>query len=416
MNGKWQSQAKIDIARDLLNQSVDKLKGTENLELALRVYGHQSSIATAEQDCDDTELVVPFGRLRFEQIKKALNGISPKGTTPIARSLEKAAGDFPDNNARNIIILITDGVEACDEDPCAVSLALQRRGVVLKPFVIGIGADESMKFEFECIGNYYDAGSEETFEQVLNIVISQALNNTTVQVNLLNINDEPLETNIPMSFYDHQTGLLLYNYVHTLNHKNHPDTIPIDPVYVYDIVAHTIPEQRVEGERINAGTHTIIDIATPQGDLELVMDGRNAYKNLKCLIKDPETGNIIHVQDFNSTEKYIVGQYDLEILSLPRIQVNKVDITQNHTTDIAIPTPGVLNAAFPSAGYGTVMQVKGDQLTWVCQIDERDAQQQIVLQPGSYKLIYRSRNSKESIYTLTKDFKIKSGESSTVRF
>jgi len=379
----------------------------------LRVYGHQSSIATSVQDCDDTELVVPFGPLRYTQIKNALNDITPMGTTPIARSLEKAADDFPDNKGRNIIILITDGVEACDEDPCAVSLALQRKGVILKPFVIGIGTNKDMAYQFECIGNYYDAANEETFENILKVVISQALNNTTVEVDLLDSSNQPTETNVPMTFYDSQSGLLLYNFVHTLNGKGRPDTIPIDPVYVYDIVVHTIPEQRIEAKTIPAGDHTTIEIPAPQGELELKIDGRNAYKDLKCLIR--KDGELIHVQDFNTAERYIVGDYDIEMLTLPRIALNKVDIRQSDRTLLAIPTPGVLNAAFPAGGYGAVMLVKGDQLEWVCATDSRSTQQQIVLQPGNYKLVYRSQGSKESIYTITRDFTITSGGSTVVR-
>ena len=66
----------------------------------------------------------------------------PKGTTPIAYSLEKSGADFPEcANCRNIIILITDGEEECEGDPCAVSAALQSKGIVLKPFVIGVGLD-----------------------------------------------------------------------------------------------------------------------------------------------------------------------------------------------------------------------------------------------------------------------------------
>ena len=100
-------------------------------------------IRPGEQDCDDTKLEVPFAQGNGEQIRNVLSNITPKGTTPIARSLEKAANDFPEcANCRNVIILITDGIEACDEDPCAVSRALQQKGIILKPFVIGIGLDK----------------------------------------------------------------------------------------------------------------------------------------------------------------------------------------------------------------------------------------------------------------------------------
>ena len=41
---------------------------------------------------------------------------------------------------------------------------------------------------FECVGNYYDAADEATFKNVINIVISQAMNTSTAQVNLLDKN------------------------------------------------------------------------------------------------------------------------------------------------------------------------------------------------------------------------------------
>ena len=43
MLGRWQSGRKIDIAKQLLTNITDSLKDVTNLELALRVYGHQRS-------------------------------------------------------------------------------------------------------------------------------------------------------------------------------------------------------------------------------------------------------------------------------------------------------------------------------------------------------------------------------------
>ena len=93
-------------------------------------------------------------------MKSALKSLKPKGTTPIASTLEKAGDDFlkcPTNDCRNIIILITDGIEECNGDPCAVSMALQKKGIILKPFVIGIGLDLEFRESFECMGSFYDA-------------------------------------------------------------------------------------------------------------------------------------------------------------------------------------------------------------------------------------------------------------------
>ncbi len=127
MSGQWDGVKKIDIAREILLDMVDSLEQMPNVEMALRIYGHQSPIPP--QDCEDTKLEVPFSPNNASRIKQKLRFIYPRGTTPIAHSLELAPDDFPPcKNCRNIILLITDGVEACDGDPCEVSLRLQKRG------------------------------------------------------------------------------------------------------------------------------------------------------------------------------------------------------------------------------------------------------------------------------------------------
>ncbi|MBK9542788.1 MAG: hypothetical protein IPO49_10860 [Bacteroidetes bacterium] len=60
MYGQWQSGAKIDIAKSLMKKVLDSLRYVDNLELALRVYGHQKPYPP--QDCDDSRLGVPFSK------------------------------------------------------------------------------------------------------------------------------------------------------------------------------------------------------------------------------------------------------------------------------------------------------------------------------------------------------------------
>ena len=135
---------------------------------------------------------------------------------------------------------------------------------ILKPFVIGIGLDDESKEEFDCVGTFYDAKNPESFKNILKVVISQVLNSTTAQVNLLDKNGNPTETNVPMSFYDAYSGILQYNFVHTMNSKGLPDTLTIDPVLSYTVVAHTVPPSNAEGEwKLTPGKHTIIPINAP---------------------------------------------------------------------------------------------------------------------------------------------------------
>ncbi len=229
MAGQWDGERKIDLAREILFEMIDTLELKENVEMALRVYGHQSPVPP--QDCSDTRLEVPFDKQNATKIRQTLNGIQPRGTTPIARSLAQAPEDFPPcGSCRNIIVLITDGIEACDGDPCKVSLELQKKGIILRPFVIGIGSDPGFRETFDCIGEYYDTPTQEEYREALKEVITQALNTTSAQINLLDSRSRPTETDVNITFYDRYTGIIHYYMIHTLNSKGNPDTLSLDPM------------------------------------------------------------------------------------------------------------------------------------------------------------------------------------------
>ena len=182
MYGMWQSNTKIKIAQNLLSNMVDTLSDRRGVEMALRAYGHTKDYPP--QDCDDTRLEVSFSANNSEQIKSKLKALIPKGTTPIAATLERCVDDFPKaDNCRNIIILITDGTDECSGDVCAASKQLQKQGAFLKPFIIGIG--KGMRETFQCAGVYYEATNEIEFSKALNDVVRLALDDTSIQVNIL---------------------------------------------------------------------------------------------------------------------------------------------------------------------------------------------------------------------------------------
>ena len=163
MSGKWQGESKYTIARTILSDILDSINQIENIEVALRVYGHQRNFPP--QNCNDTRLEVPFSENNIGQIKHRLKQLGPKGTSPIANSLSKAADDFPPcNNCRNIVVLITDGIEECGGDICEVSKQLQKNGVILKPFIIGIGQDNHEVYD--CAGEYFNASNKQQFSKI----------------------------------------------------------------------------------------------------------------------------------------------------------------------------------------------------------------------------------------------------------
>ncbi len=414
MFGKWQSDTKISIAQKLLANMLDSLKNVKDLEIALRVYGHQKNFPP--QDCNDTKLEVPFAKNNISKISQRLRSIVPRGTTPIAISLEKAAEDFPPcKECRNIIILITDGIEECGGDPCAVSLMLQKKGLILKPFIIGIG--KNFKESFDCVGTYFDATSEAEFNKALNVVISQALNSTTAQVNLLDTEGKPTETNVNMTFYDNFSGIVKYNFIHTLNNRGLPDTLFIDPLVKYDLDVHTIPPISLNNIKLTPGKHTIIALDAPQGYLNLKLMGNSVTqnaKNLNCIIRKKGTMPTLHIQYFNQSEKYLIGTYDLEVLSLPRILIKDVEIKQSHTTTIEIPIPGIAVISKSVEGYGSLYVIEDNRMKWIYNLNEKAPLESIVLQPGKYRLVFRGRLSTRSLTTIDKEFNIESGTTTSV--
>jgi Ca-activated chloride channel family protein len=416
MAGKWEKETKIAIAQKVLIHIIDSLEGLDNVQMALRLYGHQSPVPP--QDCGDTRLEVPFAKGNAPKIRQELRYIVPRGTTPIAYSLEKGGSDFPPDcdNCRNIIILITDGIEACDGDACAVSYELQRQGIVLKPFIIGIGIDEGFQQTFDCIGHYYNAAQEEKFSEIMDVVISQALNATTAQVNLLDFNGNPTETNVNMTFYDQFSGKVVNNYIHTMNHRGLPDTLILDHLITYRLRVNTIPPVFVDNIKLIAGKHTVIAADAPQGSVVVKVADQIQYKGLEFIVRKAGDMKTINMQKMYEEQKYLVGKYDIEIPVLPRINLYNIDIKQSHTTTLEIPRPGLVTFLKSSTGYGSIYTRKSaNNEEWVYNLDIRVKNETILLQPGTYRVVYRAQNAKQTLYTVNKTFEVKEGSSVPVQ-
>lgn len=425
MNGFWSDRPRIDVARELLLRSLDELEGQPDLELALRVYGHRSPISGGTQDCNDTHLEVPFSSNSAPDMRSVIKGLRCVGTTPIARSLERSAEDFPSSQkvrkgeraVRNVIILITDGIEACDEDPCAVSRALQSKGIVLKPFVIGVGLEDAEKYSLRCIGNFFDAETPEVFEHVLKIVLTQALNSTTAQVSLMTTDGSPTETDVPVTLYDQKNGTVRYHFVHTMNDRGTPDTLALDPIFTYRVVAHTVPPSVREQVTVKPGQHTIIAVDAGMGTLDLKSgSGPSDGYLVQCIVRRSGELATLHAQSVGSTQRYRVGTYDLEVLTLPRLTIPDVRIEQGRTTDIIIPRTGVLNVQPSTPGDGSLFVRNGDQLEWVADLDNTAQRTQLRLLPGNYRVSYRSRGARRTELSMDKDVTIESGRSVVVNF
>jgi Ca-activated chloride channel family protein len=101
------------------------------------------------------------------------------------------------------------------------------------------------------VGDYYDFDNSNLVKDISAIISKQKLNKTSAQVNLLDTKSYPSETNVNMTFYNTATGNYVYNYMHTLNQKNNPDTLYLDDFPTYKVIAHTIPQTESKDDKVN---------------------------------------------------------------------------------------------------------------------------------------------------------------------
>ncbi len=137
------------------------------------VYGHRS-----KTDCNDIELMIPVGAVDPAQITSAVNGLNPKGKTPLSESLRQASAALGAKDAT--VILVSDGIETCKGDPCAVAAELKKSNVRFTAHVIGFNvADPVTKTQLQCIarntgGVYLDASNASSLENALGKAVDAA--------------------------------------------------------------------------------------------------------------------------------------------------------------------------------------------------------------------------------------------------
>ena len=132
MWGQIDGKAKIEIARGVM----DNLLGewTEERSVGLMAYGHRR-----RGDCTDIETLVQPGTAARDDILARINAITPTGKTPLSDAVEQAAIALSYTDQPATVVLISDGLESCERDPCALADALEKGGVEFTAHVVGFG-------------------------------------------------------------------------------------------------------------------------------------------------------------------------------------------------------------------------------------------------------------------------------------
>lgn len=155
MWGQIDGRAKLEIARAALGTVLAGIPA--ETEIGLIAYGHRE-----KGNCADIELVVPAGPGTAQAITDAANAMQFLGKTPLTDAVREAASALKSTEAKATVILITDGIETCEADPCALGAELEASGVDFTAHVVGFGLTAEEGSTIACLaentgGKYIDA-------------------------------------------------------------------------------------------------------------------------------------------------------------------------------------------------------------------------------------------------------------------
>ncbi|HWT15934.1 MAG TPA: VWA domain-containing protein [Patescibacteria group bacterium] len=166
MWGQIEGRSKVEIARDAVADLVQTW--TPGADLGLVAYGHRR-----KGDCADIETVLPVGPLDAKAYLSKVNTLNAKGMTPLSQAVIHAADALKASERKATVILISDGEETCDLDPCTVGKELEASGVAFTAHVIGFDVpNPAHQAQLRCLaentgGRYFNAGDAAALEKAL---------------------------------------------------------------------------------------------------------------------------------------------------------------------------------------------------------------------------------------------------------
>ena len=147
MWGKIEGQAKIQIARTAIHSILDDWDSS--VHLGLIAYGHRK-----KGDCNDIESLINVNTFNRKKFLNTMNRINPKGKTPLSKAVITAANKLRYKEQKATVILVSDGKETCDMDPCKVGQKLEAAGVDFTAHIIGFDVKDDLAIsQLKCLAN-----------------------------------------------------------------------------------------------------------------------------------------------------------------------------------------------------------------------------------------------------------------------
>ena len=398
----WQSDAKIKVTQKVLLRFLDSIASHDDIEVALRVFGHLNRGAYT------TRLEVPFAPDNNYALQSKIRTLVPNGGNTTVTALTSSLNDFPATGAsRNIIVIITDGIDDSDGDICTVARHVQLSGIVVQTFILGIGNPDDFRHSLDCAGTFSYLPDEADYTEALYDVFRRSEARAPVVLQLLQ-NGAPYETVTPVVFYNHTTQVAQYTVLYSSDGIQTPDTLWVDPLVEYDVVVGSQPAIRKDGLHFHAGEANNLSIEVGEGSLRLFHNAQRTtwqVPQYDVLVRRHGDAALLSRQRMGERSQLCAGSYDIDILSQPRMHLDNITIQAGNATDIELPMPGLLNITKPRVLSDGVLFVDRDGvLEEVCRLNPNVAVEHLVLLPGKYVIVIKPQNSsyqKEKTHRIT---------------
>ena len=321
MWGQIDGENKIVIARRVVAELIGGLPADSSLGLV--AYGHRR-----EGDCADIETVVSPGPLDAATFSASVNGLNPKGKTPITAALEHT---FELLDGPATVILLSDGLETCDGDPCEAVRKFRETGAELLTHVVGFDVGKEDVSQFECIaqaggGLFLEAENAEQLAGALETAVALEVGEPAGRLVVkATANGELQDVSIWVTRVE--DGEQIAGSRTYTSPETNPREIPL-PDGVYDVEIKAVgvsgaPSRRYEGVEIVEGGVVEKELDFSPGELAVLVERNGELSDATVRAFDGETQKQVAAgrtyRSANSNPRVLnvlAGKYDVEVKSV----------------------------------------------------------------------------------------------------
>lgn len=320
---KVENQYKIETAKSVMNQLVGKIP--DKTEVGLIAYGHRK-----KEDCNDIEVLAPLAPIDRALLTERIKGLNPQGKTPIALSIQAALDLLQKQKQSATIVLVSDGLETCSGDACALVKKARSQGIIISLHVIGFAMEGEDLSALECLaqaggGQYFPAQNGDQLLDALNKSIEPAPTDggyisikSTVEGKLADASVKVF----PKGKKDPVAALRTYE-----NNSTNPRIILL-PQGVYDVEVAAVrlegnPQQTLKDLKVVKGDTLQQVVEFGQGTLSVGITRNGALSDASVTVYRAGTKDlVVNRRTYNKPEsnpvqiKILPGKYDILVKAL----------------------------------------------------------------------------------------------------